>query len=114
MNAGMIGTVQHQQDTKSLHQELNGTVDDKSRGQLKGNCTSHHQVWDMTRRYPVPTSVLYRPGPPHPGYGYRFLSGAVIGLLLYMDDIKLYARSERGIDSLIHITRIYSNYMRMS
>lgn len=31
-----------------------------------------------------------------------------------MDDIKLYARSERDIDSLIHLTRIYSEDIRMS
>lgn len=31
-----------------------------------------------------------------------------------MDDIKLYAKSERDIDSLIHITRIYSNDTVMS
>ncbi|CAK6965214.1 hypothetical protein%2C partial [Scomber scombrus] len=31
-----------------------------------------------------------------------------------MDDIKLYARNERDIDSLIHLTRIYSNSIRMS
>lgn len=52
--------------------------------------------------------------PNRPGYGYHFLSGSVIGFLLYMEDIKLYAGSERDIYSLIHITRIYSNDMRMS
>lgn len=31
-----------------------------------------------------------------------------------MDDIELYARSERDIDSLIHLTRIYSEDIRMS
>ena len=48
------------------------------------------------------------------GYGYRFRSGATISHLLYMDDIKLYARSEREIDSLIHTTRIYSDDIGMS
>lgn len=38
----------------------------------------------------------------------------VIHPLLYLDDIRLYARSERDIDSLIHITRIYSKGIRMS
>ncbi|KAI3374267.1 hypothetical protein L3Q82_006114 [Scortum barcoo] len=34
--------------------------------------------------------------------------------LLYMDDIKLYAKSERDIDSLIRTTRIYSNDIGMT
>ncbi|XP_015229127.1 PREDICTED: complement C3-like [Cyprinodon variegatus] len=34
--------------------------------------------------------------------------------LLYMDDIKLYARSEQDIDSLIHTSRIYSNDIGIS
>ena len=48
------------------------------------------------------------------GYGYQFRSGVTISHLLYMDDIKLYARNEREIDSLIHTTRIYSNDIGMS
>ncbi|TKS65715.1 R2DM Retrovirus-related Pol polyprotein from type II retrotransposable element [Collichthys lucidus] len=47
-------------------------------------------------------------------YAYQFRSGATISHLLYMDDIKLYARNEREIDSLIHTTRIYSNDVGMS
>uniref|UniRef100_A0A096LTJ7 Reverse transcriptase domain-containing protein n=1 Tax=Poecilia formosa TaxID=48698 RepID=A0A096LTJ7_POEFO len=41
-------------------------------------------------------------------------NGATISHLLYMDDIKLYAKSERDIDSLIHTTRIYSTDIGMS
>uniref|UniRef100_A0A7N8XHF5 Reverse transcriptase domain-containing protein n=1 Tax=Mastacembelus armatus TaxID=205130 RepID=A0A7N8XHF5_9TELE len=48
------------------------------------------------------------------GFGYRLRNGATISHLLYMDDIKLYARTERDIDSLIHTTRIYSNDIGMS
>ncbi|KAK7906619.1 hypothetical protein WMY93_015231 [Mugilogobius chulae] len=48
------------------------------------------------------------------GYGYRLRNGATISHLLYMDDIKLYAKSERDIDSLIHTTRIYSTDIGMS
>ena len=48
------------------------------------------------------------------GYGYKFKSGATISHLLYMDDIKLYAKNERDIDSLIHLTRIYSEDIGMS
>ncbi|TWW59899.1 hypothetical protein D4764_06G0014290 [Takifugu flavidus] len=48
------------------------------------------------------------------GYGYQFRSGTTVSHLLYMDDIKLYAENERDIDSLIHLTRIYSKDIRMS
>ena len=48
------------------------------------------------------------------GYGYRLRNGATISHLLYMDDIKLYAKNERDIDSLIHTTRIYSTDIGMS
>ncbi|XP_065327969.1 polymeric immunoglobulin receptor-like [Pelmatolapia mariae] len=41
------------------------------------------------------------------GYGYRLRSGAVVSHLLYMDDIKLYAKSEQDINSLIPTTRIF-------
>ncbi|KAK7877340.1 hypothetical protein WMY93_031944 [Mugilogobius chulae] len=48
------------------------------------------------------------------GYGYRLRNGATISHLLYMDGIKLYAKSERDIDLLIHTTRIYSSDIGMS
>ena len=46
------------------------------------------------------------------GCGYR--NGTTISHLIYKDDIKLYAKSERGKDSLIHITRICNNDIDMS
>ncbi|KAJ8286116.1 hypothetical protein GJAV_G00034730 [Gymnothorax javanicus] len=48
------------------------------------------------------------------GYGYQFRSGATISHLLHMDDIKLNARNERNINSLIHITWLYSNAIGLS
>ena len=39
-------------------------------------------------------------------YGYKFRSGATINHLMYMDDIKLYAKHEHDIDSLIHLTSL--------
>lgn len=42
------------------------------------------------------------------GHGYQFWSGATISHLLYMDDIKLYAKNEQEIHKLIHTIRIYS------
>ena len=47
------------------------------------------------------------------GYGYRFSSRATISHLLYMDDIKLSAKNEQDIDSLIHLTRIYNEDIGM-
>jgi len=48
---------------------------------------------------------------PKSGYENHLRSGATIRHLLYMDDIKLYARTERYINSLIHLTRIDSKDM---
>ena len=47
-------------------------------------------------------------------YGYSFKGKTTINHLLYMDDIKLYAKNERDIDSLIHLTRVFSNDIGMS
>ena len=46
-------------------------------------------------------------------YGYRLKSGTPINHLLYMDDIKLYAKNERDINSLIHLTRVLSSNISM-
>ena len=45
------------------------------------------------------------------GLRYGFRNGTMIG---HMDDIDLYAKTERDIDSLIYITRIYTTEMNMS
>ena len=47
-------------------------------------------------------------------YGYQFKSGTTVSHLLYMDDIKLYGKNERDVDSLIQLTRIYSQDIGMS
>ena len=41
-------------------------------------------------------------------YEYKFKSDTAINHLLYMDDIKLYAKNKQKIDSLIHITWVFS------
>lgn len=43
------------------------------------------------------------------GYGYCLWNSAIISHLLYIDDTKLYARSDQDINLLMHTTRIYSN-----
>lgn len=48
------------------------------------------------------------------GYRNTFRSWMTICHLLYMDGIKLYARSKWDIDSLIYLIRIYSKDIRMS
>ena len=45
---------------------------------------------------------------------YRFKDGTTINHLFYIDDIKLYAKNEREIDSLIHLTRVFSDDIGMS
>ena len=66
---------------------------------------------------PVPPAVLHRPEPTQiineSGYGYK-QNGAAISHLFYVDDIQLYANNERDVDSQIHFTRIYRNYIRIS
>ena len=47
-------------------------------------------------------------------YGYQFKSGNSISHLFYMDDIKLYAKKDRDIDSLIHLTRVFSGDIGMT
>ncbi|XP_067940317.1 uncharacterized protein [Watersipora subatra] len=47
-------------------------------------------------------------------YGYRFKSGTKINHLFYMGNIKLYANKERDIDSLIHLTQVYSKDIGMT
>lgn len=45
--------------------------------------------------------------------GLRYHKSRTTSHLFYMDDIKLYAKSERDINSLIHVTRIYSTAVNM-
>lgn len=44
----------------------------------------------------------------------QFKSVVTVSHLLYMDDIKLSAKNEQDIKSLIHLTRIYSENIGMS
>ena len=46
-------------------------------------------------------------------YGYTMKSGHKIHHLLYMDDLKLYSKKEREIDSLINTARIFSDDIGM-
>lgn len=41
--------VQVHQDLKGLHPEFDGNVEDNTRGQLKANSLSQHQVWHILR-----------------------------------------------------------------
>ena len=47
------------------------------------------------------------------GFGYTLKSGQRIHHLLYMDDLKLYGKKEREIDSLINTVRIFSDDIGM-
>lgn len=48
------------------------------------------------------------------GYRYKFKSGIIISYLLCMDKIKLCAKSEGDIDSLIQLSKLYSEDIGMS
>ena len=41
-------------------------------------------------------------------YENRLKRGTTINHLIYMDSIRLYANNEQNIDSLIHLTRVFS------
>ena len=58
---------------------------------------------------PPPLSAL----PNKSVYGYRFKSSTTINHLLYMDHIKLYAKNEQDIKSLIYLTRVFSSNISM-
>ena len=45
--------------------------------------------------------------------GYEFRTGEMINHLLFMDDIKLYSKSEKILDSLIQRVRIFSKDIGM-
>ena len=45
--------------------------------------------------------------------GYTMRTGEKLNHLLYMDDLKLYAKTEDQVNSLIHTTRIFSNDIGM-
>ena len=47
------------------------------------------------------------------GLGYKLKSGQTIHHLLYMDDLKLYSKKEREIDSMINTVRIFSEDIGM-
>ena len=42
-------------------------------------------------------------------FAYEFQNGEKINHLLFMDDLKLYAKSERGLDSLVQTVHVFSS-----
>lgn len=85
---------------------LKATVVDSTVSLFEGNSSSDHQLvnipsWSSIDLYPLSKLITKS------GYGNRFRRGVTFSNLLYMNDIKLYARSEQDIDSLIHLTGIY-------
>ena len=47
------------------------------------------------------------------GYGYTLKSGFKVSHLLYMDDLKLYSKKEREVNSMINTVRIFSEDIGM-
>ena len=54
---------------------------------------------------PIPLTHILRTTNP----GYELRTGETINHLLFMDDIKLYSKSEKALDSLIQTVRIFSD-----
>ena len=46
-------------------------------------------------------------------FAYEFQNGEKINHLLVMDDLKLYAKSERGLDSLVQTVHVFSSDIEM-
>ena len=57
----------------------------------------------------VPLTHILRTANP----GCEFRTAETINHLLFMDDLKLYSRSEKALNSLIQIVRIFSKDIRM-
>ena len=53
----------------------------------------------------IPMSMILR----KVTYAYEFKSGMKLNHLLFMDDLKLYAKSETGLDSLVQTVHMFSN-----
>ena len=73
----------------------------------------------ISRECSVTLAVLYGAQPVEclagqDTYGHRFKSVTTINHLLYMDDKKLYVKNEQDIDSLIHLTRVFSSDIGMT
>lgn len=60
LDSTVLGTVNDQHDSESLHTRLHEAMEDQHGGQLLAHCTSHHQVQRMTRGCSFPTVVLHR------------------------------------------------------
>ena len=46
--------------------------------------------------------------------GYKLFSGTAVSHLLYMDDLKLYGKNHKEIESLLHTVEIFSSDIQMS
>ena len=57
----------------------------------------------------IPLSMILR----KVSYAYEFKSGVKLNHLLFMDDLKLYAKSETGLDSLVQTVHMFSNDIGM-
>ena len=109
MDTGMPEAIQDRPQVSDFHKAINVTLEDNLIRKLKEYRRCHHQMRYISRGCSVTLAVLYGAQPfeclaGQEYYGYRFKSGTTINHLLYMDDIKLYAKNEQDIDSLIHLT----------
>lgn len=97
-------------------QEFNRDVTKTTRGQLHANYTSqvcYTSVGFTKEMLHLHCCSAYKIID-KTDYVYCLWNGAIISHLLYMDDIKLNARSKQDINLLIHITRMYSTDIGLS
>ena len=86
----VLKTILNQQNTKILHQELNEAVEDYSGSQLKAKHPCSCQVRHLFCIGLNPLSRTITKS----CLRYRFRNGTISANLIYMDDIKLYVKSE--------------------
>ena len=115
----MPEVIQDRPKVSDFHKTIHVALESNFICKLKEYRKCHHQMRYISRGCSVTLAVLYGANPlsallEKSTYGYRFKSGTTINHLLFMDDLKLYAKNEQDIDSLIHLTRVFSSYIGMT
>ena len=87
-------------------------VELKCGNELLGNVKIRREIFQGDSLYPLPFVIALIPltyilCKSRPGYDYA-KNGEKINYLLYMDDLKLYSKNEKDLDSLIQSVRVFS------
>ena len=105
---------QDRTQVSDFHKAINVSLKDNLIRKLKEYRRCHHQMRSI--RCSVTLAVLYGAQLVEclAGQEYLWIQVQKWYHLLYMDDIKLYAKNEQDTDSLIHLTRVFSSDIGMT